>query len=93
MIELKVDRKLTEYEKKVLKVHIQQMKVFLQKNRDYGDSFSKAMKKYGREVGLARIEDKMNRYMRLTEHKAEVDEKIEDTLLDLANYIILFYAE
>lgn len=64
------------------------------KNADYGDSVSETYKKYGMISFLVRMEDKLNRVRTLTQKEAKVqDEKIEDTLLDLANYAILAIIE
>lgn len=64
------------------------------KNADYGDSVSETYKKYGMTSFLVRIEDKLNRVRTLSQKDAKVqDEKIEDTLLDLANYAILAIIE
>jgi hypothetical protein len=46
--------------------------------------------KYGLVSYLVRIEDKLNRARTLSQKDRMVnDEKLEDTLLDLANYAIL----
>ena len=64
------------------------------KNSDYGDSVSETYKKYGLTSFLVRMEDKLNRLKTLKDKKSMViDEKIEDTLLDLANYAILAIIE
>lgn len=68
--------------------------VYLAKNRDYGNSVHETYKKYGMTSFLVRMEDKMNRLHSLLNKEAKVeDEKIEDTLLDLANYSILAIME
>lgn len=63
------------------------------KNADYGDSFGKSIEKYGAIAGLTRISDKFNRLENLILKKEQKvsDEKIGDTLLDLANYAIMLY--
>ena len=65
--------------------------LYKRKNADYGDSVSKTYEKYGMVSFLVRIEDKINRVKSLIDKgKREVkEEKIEDTLTDLANYAIL----
>ena len=69
-------------------------KLYLTKNADYGDSVSETYKKYGMTSFLVRMEDKLNRVRTLSQKEAKVtDEKIEDTLLDLANYAILAIIE
>lgn len=70
-------------------------KVYKAKNHDYGDSFGDTYKKLGIISAVTRLSDKMNRIMSLAvSHDAHVkDEKIEDTLLDMANYAIMTLIE
>ena len=64
------------------------------KNADYGDSVSETYKRYGLTSFLVRMEDKLNRVRTLDKQDAKVsDEKLEDTLLDLANYALLAIIE
>ena len=69
--------------------------VYKAKNHDYGDSFGDTYKKLGIISAVTRLSDKMNRLMSLAvSHEAQVkDEKIEDTLLDMANYAIMTLIE
>ena len=69
--------------------------VYKAKNHDYGDSFGDTYKKLGVISAVTRLSDKMNRLMSLAvSHDAQVkDEKIEDTLLDMANYAIMTLIE
>ena len=69
--------------------------VYKAKNHDYGDSFGDTFKKLGIISAVTRLSDKMNRLMSLAvAHDAQVkDEKIEDTLLDMANYAIMTLIE
>lgn len=69
--------------------------VYKAKNHDYGDSFGDTYKKLGIISAVTRLSDKMNRLMSLAvSHNAKVkDEKIEDTLLDMANYAIMTLIE
>lgn len=76
------------------------LKTFVDKDSDYGDSFGKTYEKYGIVSALTRMSDKLNRIDNLTainsrdsSAKMKVDESIEDTLLDLANYAMLTYLE
>lgn len=65
--------------------------VYLCKNRDYGDSFNEAFRKYGDVSALVRMEDKVNRYVSLQRNEATVhDESLQDTLLDLFNYMMMY---
>lgn len=69
--------------------------LYLKKNHDYGDSVSKTFDEYGLVSFLVRMDDKMNRIKTLNkiQDTAVRGEKIEDTLLDLANYAILALTE
>lgn len=68
--------------------------LYVTKNRDYGDSVHDTYKKYGLVSFLVRLEDKLNRARTLSKQAAVVqDEKIEDTLLDMANYAVLAVLE
>lgn len=69
-------------------------KLYEAKNADYGDSVHDTYMKYGLTSFLVRLEDKLNRVRTLSKQEAKVkDEKIEDTLLDMANYAILAVLE
>lgn len=69
--------------------------VYKAKNHDYDDSFGDTYKKLGIISAVTRLSDKMNRLMSLAvKHDTQVkDEKIEDTLLDMANYAIMTLIE
>ena len=65
-------------------------KVYIAKNKDYGDSFSQSLDKYGILASLIRMGDKMNRIDSLYDKPTtEVDESLVDSLEDLANYAIM----
>ena len=69
-------------------------KLYITKNKDYGSSVHDTYTKYGFTSYLVRLEDKLNRARIISREEAEVsDEKLEDTLLDLANYAILAVME
>ena len=60
------------------------------KNADYGDSFDKTLDEFGLVASATRMSDKFNRFKSLIKNSAQVsDEKIEDTLIDLASYAIM----
>jgi hypothetical protein len=68
--------------------------IHVAKNHDYGNSFDKTLEKFGINIGLARINDKFERAYNLLNPKgdkdnAKVDESVEDTLIDLANYAVM----
>ena len=68
--------------------------LYAKKNHDYGDSVHDTFLKYGLTSFLVRMEDKLNRARTLSQKEALVnDEKIRDTLLDLANYAIISVIE
>ena len=101
------EAKCCEVEPNDLKLHIEPKvashyaicqklnQVYKAKNHDYGDSFGDTYKKLGIISAVTRLSDKMNRLMSLAvSHDAQVkDEKIEDTLLDMANYAIMTLIE
>lgn len=66
--------------------------LYEKKNSDYGDSFNISLDKYGIIAALTRMSDKFNRIetliLKRQTQKVE-DEKIEDTLIDLANYAMM----
>ena len=69
-------------------------KLYEAKNADYGDSFGKSYKEYGLTMPCIRLEDKLNRLKSLNFSKStKVNESIEDTLMDLANYAIMTLIE
>ena len=65
------------------------------KNHDYGDSFSQSIQSYGPIAGLTRISDKFHRLESLIVKGDRMvkDEKIGDTLLDMANYCVMLKME
>lgn len=63
------------------------------KNNDYGDAAYQGYKKYGDFYFLVQLHNKMSRLESLTVgRKTQMvkDESIDDTLLDMANYAIMF---
>ena len=70
--------------------------LYIAKNHDYGDSVHDTYEKYGLTSFLVRMEDKLNRVRTLNKNINNIQKKkkkIEDTLLDLANYAILAVLE
>ncbi len=69
--------------------------VYVRKNHDYGDSFSRSFGKYGITAALVRMEDKWNRLENLAggEKQRVPDESLRDTCLDLANYCLMTVME
>lgn len=69
--------------------------LYKRKNADYGDSFAQLRKRYPNFVCM-RLFDKLNRLDTLMQpgYEAQVaDEKLEDTLMDIANYAIMEIVE
>lgn len=76
------------------KITNEMVMLYERKNNDYGNSIHDTYKKYGAAAYLVRMEDKINRVRTLVQNKEQkVDEKIHDTLVDLANYSILMLLE
>ena len=69
--------------------------LYKRKNHDYGDSFSKSIKKYGPIAGLTRISDKFSRLesLILNKDREVLDESVQDTLKDMASYCIMLSME
>lgn len=69
--------------------------IYKVKNADYGDSFAKVRKELGQTVILVRLSDKLERLKKLMlkGDRQVMDENIEDTLIDLANYAIMELVE
>lgn len=66
--------------------------IYRRKNSDYGNSFDESCNEFGLISPIIRMSDKLNRLKSLAKDGsgAQVeDEKIEDTLMDLANYAIM----
>lgn len=81
-------------EERFKKILNKMYETFKAKNADYGDSAHKTFEEYGLVSFLVRMSDKMNRMATLVKKEAKVkDEKIEDTLGDLANYCVLALLE
>ena len=62
------------------------------KNKMYGDSFFKTLEEYGDSLICVRLEDKLNRLKQIIlkgMSDKESDERLVDTLTDIAGYSIL----
>lgn len=63
---------------------------YIKKNRDYGGAFERGMERDGIISALTRMYDKLDRLHSLKDKDPEVvEETVEDTLMDLANYAIM----
>mgnify|MGYP000440843656 CR=1 FL=1 len=69
--------------------------LYRRKNHDYGDSFGKTFRELGIISAVTRISDKFNRLVSLATGTKQMvqDEKIDDTLRDLASYCIMTIME
>ena len=64
----------------------------IEKNKMYGDSFFKTLEEYGDSLICVRLEDKLNRLKQIIlkgMSDKESDERLVDTLTDIAGYSIL----
>ena len=69
--------------------------LYCSKNKDYGDSFGNSFKELGIISAVTRMGDKFNRIKNLSlkkERKVQ-DERLRDTLIDMANYAIMTILE
>ena len=81
---------MTDNEKRFRQKIEKLAKVYVAKNKDYGDSFTRSLDKRGIVASIVRMEDKMNRIDSLYDKPTtEVDESLVDSLEDLANYAIM----
>ena len=81
---------MTDNEKRFRQKVEKLTKVYIAKNKDYGDSFTRSLDKRGIVASIVRMEDKMNRIDSLHDKPTtEVDESLVDSLEDLANYAIM----
>lgn len=68
----------------------QMLHTYIKKNRDYGGAFERGMERDGIISALTRMYDKLDRLHSLKDRDPEVvEESVQDTLLDLANYAIM----
>lgn len=69
--------------------------LYINKNRDYGDSFHQSFVEEGMAMPRIRLSDKLNRFKTLTKSGEQnvKNESVRDTLMDLANYAIMTVME
>ena len=69
--------------------------IYVKKNTDYGDSFHATFLEEGMAMPRIRLSDKLQRFKTLSRKlvRQVADEKITDTLLDLANYALMTVLE
>lgn len=88
----------TEYNKKIesfKQLTGEMVALYTRKNRDYGNSFTEMYKEWGPMYPLSRMQEKLRRAIQLMRSgEAQVtEEKVADTLLDLANYALMTILE
>lgn len=69
----------------------QMVELYIKKNQDYGNSFDETLDEFGLVAGIIRMNDKIKRIKQLYK-SGEInvkEEKVEDTLIDLANYAVM----
>ena len=70
------------------------IQLYISKNKDYGNAFSRSYDEFGAVMALIRINDKLNRLKTLIKQDSEVKtESVKDTLIDLANYAVMTIIE
>jgi hypothetical protein len=69
--------------------------IYVKKNTAYGDSFGKTFRELGPISAITRMYDKFNRIISLTKGAKNdiIDESLRDSLIDLANYSLMFIIE
>ena len=81
---------LTKDEQTFKEITEQMLQTYIKKNRDYGGAFERGMERDGIISALTRMYDKLDRLHSLKDKDPEVvEESVQDTLLDLANYAIM----
>ena len=89
--------KFTDDELRFRNITEKMRETFLKKNHDYGNSFHETWDEFGDKgiiTALTQISHKYHRLMNIgLGTKPLVDESIDDTLLDMANYCILTIME
>ena len=90
-----MDRKIKKHEELCEEIH----EMYIKKNADYGDSVGELYSRLGDVSFLTRISDKYNRLMNLMcdydgYMRKDINyESVDDTIMDLANYCIIWLME
>lgn len=81
---------LSEDEQTFKEITEQMLQTYIKKNHDYGGAFERGMERDGLVVPISRMYEKIDRLHSLKDKDPKVvEESIQDTLLDLANYAIM----
>ena len=85
------NKKLTNHDKLLLEIR----STYKEKNTKYGNSFGDTFDKVGIISAYTRLSDKFNRfeYMVMNKDNGTDDERMRDTLLDMANYCLMTVME
>ena len=84
----------TEQEREFMNVTLEMFALYREKNKRYGDSFGRTYRRYGAATAAIRLEDKINRFGTMIENGLDpLDESLDDTLMDLANYAVMTLIE
>ena len=67
--------------------------LYAKKNANYGNSFEKLFNELGPIAGLVPLHNKLDRITNLVKGGKNDFESLEDSLIDLANYAIMFIIE
>lgn len=63
--------------------------LYAKKNHDYGNAFGEIIAEVGLPYGIGKLKEKLKRIETLINTKAEVNESLEDSLIDLACYTVM----
>ena len=81
-----MENELNEYQQIINKLY----KTYVDKNHDYGNSFDDTCDEFGLIAPVIRMNDKIKRCKSvLKNNDFKVNESLEDTISDLANYCIM----
>lgn len=81
-----MENELNEYQQIINKLY----KTYVDKNHDYGNSFDDTCDEFGLIAPVIRMNDKIKRCKSvLKNNNFKVNESLEDTISDLANYCIM----
>lgn len=65
------------------------IELYAKKNHDYGNAFGEIISEVGLPYGVGKLKEKLKRVETLVNAKAEVNESLEDSLIDLACYTVM----
>lgn len=65
--------------------------LYAKKNHDYDNAFGEIIAEVGLPYGVGKLKEKLKRIETLINAKAEVNESLEDSLIDLACYTVMTF--